>query len=191
MINIRPAVKGDSPVISQIIQMALHSEGCEALAGGIERLPLLDTLFTRLCAMDNSQYSYLNTLIAEDHKGNVAGGIVSYDGTRLHELRRTFITEASDIMGYDLKEEDFDDETSPDEIYLDSMAVFPQYRGQGVASQLLEAAIRSHSDSGKQFGLLCAPGNDNAYRLYERLGFKEVGMRPFAGIDMHHLTRPF
>lgn len=191
MINIRPAVKGDAPVISQIIQMALHSEGCEALAGGKERLPLLDTLFTRLCAMDNSQYSYLNTLIAEDHEGNVAGGIVSYDGSRLQELRRAFITEANDITGYDLKEEDFDDETSPDEIYLDSIAVFPQYRGQGVARQLIEAAMHLHRGSGKQFGLLCAPGNDNAYQLYERLGFKEVGMRPFAGIDMHHLTRPF
>lgn len=188
-IKIRAAVPADSPAIAEIIQMALHEEGCEALAGGKERLPLLQQLFTALCCMENSQYSYRNTLVAEDEAGNIAGAIVSYDGARLHELRRAFIAKANEMLGYDLREDDFDDETSPDEIYLDSMAVYPAFRGRGLARRLMNAAMDSHKDAGKQFGLLCAPGNDNAYALYERLGFTEVGMRPFAGIDMHHMTR--
>lgn len=188
-ITIRPGRRADAPAIAQVVMEALHAEGCRNLAGGEERLPLLADVFTQLCAADNSQYSYRNTLVAEDADGTVAGAIVAYDGARLHELRRAFILKANEILGYDLREEDMHDETDGGEIYLDSLAVFPEYRGKGLARQLLNAAMDAHRDAGKPFGLLCAPANPDAYKLYLRLGFADIGTRPFAGITMRHLRR--
>lgn len=186
-ITIRPACRHDAPAIARVVMDAIHEEGCMHLAGGKERLPLLSDVFIRLSASENSQYSYLNTLVAEDEHGNTAGAIVSYDGARLHELRKAFISTANTILGYNLREEDMNDETDADEIYLDSLAVFPAYRGKGLAKRLLKAAMDTHRSTGKPFGLLCDPANPDAYRLYTRLGFTDIGTRPFAGIIMRHM----
>lgn len=188
---IREGKPEDAPAISRIIQMAMHKEGCMALVGSEERFPLLDKTFTILATRPDSQYSYLNTIVAEDCEGRIAGAIVSYDGALLHPLRRAFVEVANEITGSKFIEEEMDLETSDDEIYLDSLAVFPEYRGKGLAKRLIEAALTSHAHSGKPFGLLCAPGNDDAYRLYERLGFRETGLRPFAGIKMHRMIQYF
>lgn len=186
---IRDARQEDAEAISRAIQMALHEEGCMALAGSEDRLPLVDRTFTALAGRPDSQYSYVNSIVAEDAEGNVAGAIVSYDGALLHQLRQAFVEEANDIMDANFIEEEMDLETSDDEVYLDSLAVFPEYRGRGLARKLIDAACQRHAASGKPFGLLCAPGNDDAYALYQRLGFREIGLRPFAGIMMRHMTR--
>lgn len=188
-IKIRAARKEDAPIIAKVVMMALHDDGCQKLAGGSERLPLLEDLFTHLCESDNSQYSYLNSLIAEDDNGEYAGAIVAYDGVRMHDLRHAFVDAANSMMGYNLREEEMDNETDASEIYLDSVAVFAPFRGQGLASRLIDAAIERHKPSGKPFGLLCDPDNINAYNLYSRLGFVDLGMRKFAGIPMRHMQK--
>ena len=185
---IREAKPEDALVISRVIQMAMHTEGCLALAGSEERFPLLDKTFTILAARPDSQYSYRNNIVAEDGGGTIAGAIVSYDGAFLHPLRRAFVEVANEVLDSKFVEEEMDLETSDDEIYLDSLAVFPEYQGKGLAKRLIAAALERHAGSVKPFGLLCAPGNNDAYRLYERLGFREIGLRPFAGILMHHMV---
>lgn len=182
-----PARKADAPFIAKVVMTAIGDEISLAFAGSPDRLPLVDEMFSRLAGSENSQYSYANTLVALAPDGKVAGAIVSYDGARLHELRREFIRLSNEMLGSDFKEENFKDETSPDEIYLDSLCVFPEYRGQGIAAQLIAAACEAHKSSGKPVGLLVDPDNPRAKRLYERLGFREVGQRPFAGVMMHHL----
>ena len=189
-ILIREGRKEDAPFIAKMLQSALHEEGCLKLAGSQERLPLLDLVFRRLCASENSQYSYLNTLIAEDHDGRLAGALVSYDGALLQPLRRAFIAVANEVLAAGFSEENLDDETNPEEFYLDSLAVEPEFQGRGIASALIRAAIGRHSASRKPFGLLCAYGNDDAFRLYERLGFNFVDVVKFAGLEMRHMQFP-
>lgn len=187
--KIRKATRQDASRIARAVMMAIHDEGCEMLAGGKDRVPLLDDVFIPLAQSDNSQYSYLNSLVAEDPQGNVAGVIVGYDGARLHELRQAFVETANRVLGYNWKEEEFDEETTPDEFYLDSLAVFPEYRSQGLARKLIDAMVQANSDIKKPFAMLCEPTNRNAYELYTRMGFQDVGMRRFAGIPMRHLIR--
>lgn len=187
--KIREGRPEDAEAISKVVQMAMHEECCLAFAGTEERLLLVDETFTILAGRPDSQYSYRNTLVAEDAQGNVAGAIVSYDGARMHELRQAFVEVANRVMDCGFVEAEMDNETSDDEIYLDSLAVFPAYRGNGLARKLMDAACRRHASAGKPFGLLCAPGNDDAYALYGRLGFQEIGLRPFAGITMRHMVR--
>ncbi len=186
--RIRPATPADAQAIARGIIMAVGEEISTAFAGSPERMPLVEKVFTDLARRDDSQYSYRNSLVAEAPDGEIAGIIVSYDGARLHALRPAFCEEAAATLGINIKSEDMFDETTPDEIYLDSLAVFPPFRGQGLARKLIAAAVESHKDSGKPVGLLCDPPNRKARRLYDSLGFKPAGQRPFADTMMDHLV---
>lgn len=149
-----------------------------------------EELFSRLAAREDSQYSYRNTLVAVDDEDKVIGVIVGYDGAKLHELRQTFIDMAGQDYGIRFEGE-FPDETEPGEFYLDTLAVKPEARGQGIGRALLSAMVeRAHEDTGKPAGLLVDKKNDRARRLYEAVGFRPVGDRLFIGELMTHMQHP-
>lgn len=185
-LTIQQATPDHAPAIARAVIMAIGPEIELSLAGAPERLPLVTETFTTLAARPDTQYSYLNTLVALTPDGEVAGVLVSYDGARLLTLRRTFFDTARDLLGLSF-DDTLEPETSPDEIYLDSLAVFPGWRGHGLARRLIRAAALRHASSGKPLGLLVEPDNKVARSLYTRLGFRDAGMRPFAGVAMHHM----
>lgn len=186
-INIRPATPADAHCIARGIIMAIGEEIASSLAGGPGRRPLVDRLFTELALMDESQYSYLNSHVAATPDGRVAGIVVAYDGARLHDLRRAFTAKAAEILGLTIDPDTMHDETSPDEVYLDSLAVFPEFRGLGIARRLIACAADKALAIGKPLGLLCEPENHPAAALYASVGFTPRGQRPFAGVMMNHL----
>lgn len=79
------------------------------------------------------------------------------------------------------------DETDPQEWYLDSLAVWPEYRHQGIGAALLNAGIAQACTAGKPAGLLVDKTNLGARKMYESIGFVRIGDRPFAGIMMDHM----
>lgn len=158
-------------------------------AGSDARLPMVKKVFSDLAAMDDSQYSYRHTLIAEDSAGNVAGVIIAYDGALLHEARRRFIEKANEVLGLHIREEEMVDETSPDEVYIDTLCVFEPYRRRGIARRLIHESTRKNAATGKPMGLLVDKDNSRARSLYESCGFRYVGDRPFAGVMMDHLQQ--
>ncbi len=142
--------------------------------------------FSLLAMRDDTQYSYLNALIADGRNPiDVYGVLVGYDGARLLELRKVFIDK---MNHWGIKiEEDFPLETDPSEFYLDTLAVKRRYRGQGVGRALLLAGIEEARKIGKPAGLLVDKKNDRARRLYESVGFRKVGERMFIDELMDHL----
>ena len=60
-------------------------------------------------------------------------------------------------------------------------------RKQGIGAALLKATVEKARKIGKPAGLLVEKENHNARRLYESLGFRHVGERPFAYVMMDHL----
>lgn len=187
--KIIPARRGDAPAIAEAIMMAVGPEICLEFAGSAERMPLVKETFTCLAARDDSQYSYRNSFVALDDDGEVAAVVISYDGEELAHLRRAFIAVANRVMGYNMKEEDFHDETSPDEVYLDTIAVFEPHRGKGIAHRLIDMVVDKAAAIGKPVGLLVDYDNPNARALYVECGFKSVGERPFASTMMEHMQR--
>ncbi len=187
--RIRPALRSDAPLIATAVMQAVGDEICLEFAGSPDNLKLVTEVFERLAADDAAQYSYRNSLIAEDSNGQAAGVIIAYDGAELHRLRKRFIEVANAVLGYDMKEADFIDETDSGEVYLDSIFVLPEYRGQGLAGMLINATIDNHKNLGKPAGLLVDPDNPRARRVYERMGFRQVGHRPFAGVMMEHMQK--
>ncbi len=60
--------------------------------------------------------------------------------------------------------------------YLDNVATFPQARGRGLATALTARAISEARSAGAQHVCLFADPDDVAVvRMYERIGFREVG----------------
>ena len=57
------------------------------------------------------------------------------------------------------------------EFYLDSLAVYPEYRGRGIAKQLLKRFIDHAASISLPAALLVDKGNPNAERLYKSIGF--------------------
>lgn len=76
-----------------------------------------------------------------------------------------------------------DPETQPHEFYLDSMAVWPQFRRLGIARMLMRHGIQDGLGMHRTVTLACAPDNDGAHRLYTSLGFRNNGSLFIFGED--------
>jgi ribosomal-protein-alanine N-acetyltransferase len=65
-----------------------------------------------------------------------------------------------------------------DEVHVTNLAVHPDRRGEGIGRLLLGTLLAHHRAQGARRAFLeVRPGNAEARRLYEGLGFHEVGRR--------------
>lgn len=184
-ITITNANPSEASLIAKMIMEAMNLDCCQWFAGPNHTLKDFHQLMTRLVAMDNSQYSYRNTLIA--HSGNeLAGILVGYDGADLHRLRKAFVDGAKQSFGIDYSQ--IDDETKAGEYYLDSLCVDSRFRGHGIATELLKAGITRGRELGvAATGLLVDVGNPLAQKLYSRVGFEVVGQATWGSHPMNHM----
>lgn len=204
-IVVRQAVREHAPAIAQLIMMAMTDECCLYFCGEGRGLPDFYRMMTQLVGSDEAQYSYRNTLVAlasdtipdqtqphsrpcgRQQERRVVGIAVSYDGGRLHELRRPFIEAARTELGRD--HSDMDDETKAGELYLDSLAVEPQYRRCGIARRLVEATKQKADQLGlPQVGLLVDADNAAGQAFYRTVGFRYAGDSSWGGHPMKHLV---
>lgn len=187
--TITEACRKDATMIAEGIMSAIGEEICIELGGGRDHLTEVKRLFTELAEKETSQYSYRNTLVAKDETGKTAGVIVVYDGALLHTMRQDFVNKYNEIFNGNMLENELDEETTSDEIYIDTLMVRPEYRRQGIGALLIEGAAKKFSDSGKPLGLLVDYTNQKARKLYSKVGFEGKGMRKFCGVEMEHMQR--
>lgn len=162
-LRLRQATLDDVPFVAWVIVTAI----------GIEHpaQELLDSV-TEMCHREDVLYSWRNTILAEVD-GRVVGGLTQYDGARYAEMRAITFPLITQACGIDYS--DMDLETYPGEYYLDSMAVLPEYRGQGIATALLKDGIARATAAGiTQCSMIVSPENPEAQKLYESLGFHHV-----------------
>lgn len=166
----RWATKADAPFIAWGVCCALHTHPSEKL---------LQYIANEVCSREaDILYSYRNALLAlvEDRP---VGLCLCYDGEGYHERRlRTFaLFDQSPVDDTESDEPDMDlenaeDETQVGEYYIDSLAVLPEFRGHGIARQLMLKQIEHGRSLGLPSTLLVDPANPPALRLYESLGFQ-------------------
>ena len=194
--TIIPATPAHAADIAQLIMTAMTEECCQYLAGKEHTLDDFYHMMLDLVLMDDSQYSWRNAFVAVDEEateGNVeyapvAGAIVGYNGADLHRLRRRFQEEALRQLQMDYSQ--MDDETEAGEFYLDSLAIYPEYRRRGIARQLLKRASEHAASLNLPAALLVDKGNPNAERLYRSVGFEYCNDAMWGGHEMHHLRCP-
>lgn len=180
--------------IAQLIMTAMSEDCCQFLAGKNHTLDDFYHMMLSLVLMDDSQYSWRNTFVAVDEKdcnddigyAPVAGAIVGYDGKDLHALRRRFQQEALAHLQMDYSQ--MDDETQEGEYYIDSLAVYPEYRKRGIATMLLQRMIKHAESFYLPAALLVDKANPKAEQLYMSLGFKYRNDAMWGGHEMRHLV---
>ena len=186
--TIRPARRDDAHYLGLTVVRGVGEEIAAGLAGDSHTVADVVEMFASLAARDDAQYSYRHSLVAVDENGRPIGAIIGYDGARLHKLRERFLEAVGEQLGIEFGQ--LDDECESSEFYLDSIAVDSDWRGRGVASALIRAMIERAAESGKPTGLLVDKDNPRARALYERIGFRQVGERPFVHVVMDHLQYP-
>ena len=71
--------------------------------------------------------------------------------------------------------------------YICGMALFPEYRGEGLGTGMLELARQQAYQRGlEELSLIVFEQNAGAKRLYERHGFREVDRRPVIPRELIH-----
>ena len=185
MIAIKKATREQAAEIARLIMMAMTDECCLHFCGEGYGLEDFRKMMVSLVEREDSQYSYTNTYVACDGD-KVVGISVSYDGGKLHGLRRAFMELSKACIGKD--NSGMDDETQAGELYLDSLAVLPEYRRQGIAKRLI-VATKERADELKLpcVGLLVDKSNPTGEAFYAAIGFRYVNDSHWGGHEMKHL----
>ena len=175
-----------SAVIAEMIMEAMNYECCQWFAGPQHTLDDFFNLMKKLVERTDSQYSYLNTLVAITPDNKVVGVCVSYDGSLLRTLRKAFIEGAKAAFGRDFS--DMPDETDAGELYIDSLCVSKEHRGKGIAKLLLRATIEKGKRMNLPTGLLVDTNNPKAEALYNAVGFVYKDDNQWGGHSMRHMV---
>ncbi len=140
------------------------------------------------CADPNSMYSWNKSLIAEED-GKPIGCIISYSGDDYQQLRE--YTWSRLWKGVDPSViKDSAIETYPGEYYLDSLAIEPEYRGQGIGKRLMEAAMEYGGELGyDKFALLVSLEKPRLKEYYATAGFEEADDVNFFGHQYHRMVK--
>ena len=138
-IQIEQATPDKASHIASLIMEAMNAQCCQNFAGPQHTLVDFHRMMTKLVEMEDShiviRIHWLLCLLM----AFLFGILVAYDGADVKRLRKRFIEAAIVAFGIDYSAMEL--ETEEGEFYLDSLAVSNQYRGKGIASKLLDAAI--------------------------------------------------
>ena len=135
-----------------------------------------------------NSYGHEHIYIAEDHDENIMGILVAFRGDEV-----TFIEEGGvfmdnmnfiDFLKLTLVKPIYDKITASsienDDFYIGNLVVANGLRGKGIGTELLKSSFKLGSDKNcKRVLLDVIFENDNAKKLYERIGFKVCGEKHF------------
>jgi ribosomal protein S18 acetylase RimI-like enzyme len=134
--------------------------------------------FGRLRAQrEEGAFSYRNTVIAEAKDGRVAGCLLGYP---LPEQPEPI---PSDLPAMFVALQELEN-LAPRTWYVNVLALYPEFRGRGLGTRLLEIADSIAADLGMNgLSIIVSDGNPGARRLYERCGYREAATRPMVKED--------
>jgi ribosomal protein S18 acetylase RimI-like enzyme len=168
---LRRATRRDALALAELTDYAGHGipgylwsrsaeEGQPPIEVGIERV-----------LREEANFSYRNAVVAEVD-GRVAAALLAY---RLPEHSDVNLDELPDLLR-PLEELE---QKVPGTFYINILAAYPEYRGRGLGTTLLEAARALASEAGcNELSLEVFEQNEDAVRLYERHGYREIARLP-------------
>jgi ribosomal protein S18 acetylase RimI-like enzyme len=168
---LRRATKEDARALTELVDYAGHgipgylwsrsaNEGQPPIEVGIERV-----------LREEANFSYRNAVVA-DVDGRVAAALLAY---RLPEHSDVNLDELPDLLR-PLEELEL---KALGTFYINILAAYPEYRGLGLGTSLLEAAHMLASEAScNELSLEVFEQNEDAVRLYERHGFREIARLP-------------
>jgi ribosomal protein S18 acetylase RimI-like enzyme len=167
-IGLRTATRGDSRAIAELFRMSSGGVAdyiWQLLKPDYPGLDLLDIGEQRY-AREGVNFSCSNCTIAE-HDGAVLGMLHAY------EMPETEEPETDPVL------RPYAELEAPGSLYISGVALFPEYRGLGIGSRLMDAALDDARERGlSKLSLIAFEQNQGSWRLYLRLGYDVVDQRP-------------
>lgn len=168
MVEFRPARKFDAAALAILVDIA--GEGMPSYMWSRMREPgqSVFEIGRARAAREEGGFSYRNATVAEID-GEVAACLVDYrlndpydpgDLNALPEMVRPLVILES---------------KAPGSWYVNVLATFPEFRGQGIGARLLALAEqRGREQKAVSASMIVASENAGAMRLYARSGYKEI-----------------
>lgn len=186
---IRFAKKEDASDVIDLVMIVLKDMELE-IFNKLPETKVKQLLVTGFTEKPNQRYGYKNALVKEID-GNVAGIAFGYPDHKEPTIDKDFyeILEANDLPAEEYRF--FTEiEAFENEWYLDTLVTSPNYRGQGVAKELLDSLSKlAEQDNMTTIGLNVDKVNENAKRIYLNNGFKKVGETTISGHEYEHLQK--
>ena len=173
---IRPATPDDAPALADFVHFAseglalrvwtkLAGPGGDAWAVGRER-----------ARRETGSFSYRNAFVLEAD-GAAAAGLIGY------ALPEQPVPIAPDLPATFVPLQELEN-LAAGSWYVNVLAAYPQHRGQGLGTALLDRAQAIALKLGRPgLSIIVADANRGARRLYERCGYREAGRRPMLKED--------
>ena len=151
----------------------------------VESEPKIYELFKHLYEKPGNIYSKENVVVEEEN-GTIRGLFLAYPA---RDMKKQAINMLKCIKGmfvisgvfnfikmlFRLRLNKYFPGTENDEFFISNLAVFEEYRGEGIAVKLLEKAEEMAMEKGlKKLSLYVEIDNSHAKRVYEEFGFEEV-----------------
>ena len=174
---IRPATLADAAAMAELVNMA--GEGMPLYLWARMAEPGQDPwdVGRRRAERETGSFSYRNaTMLAAE--GRVVACLVGYT-----------LPDAPDPIDCDTMPAMFVPLQELENIacgtwYVNVLATYPRYRGQGFGTKLLGLADEIAGKAGRNgLSLIVSDGNVGARRLYERCGYSQVATRPMVKED--------
>jgi len=177
LFNLRPATRQDCRKIAELYSIA--SDGVadyvwtKIAEAGEDIIQVGKQRYER----ENTDFSYQNCTIAET-EGKVVGMLLAFP---IH-VDNDYVEEDPVLAPYFELEED-------NSYYISSIALFPEYRNQGIGRQLMALAeTHAKEKEFKKLSLIVFEQNSGAKRLYEQLHYQERKRTPVYPHPLIRLT---
>jgi ribosomal protein S18 acetylase RimI-like enzyme len=172
-VSFRPATRADAAALAVLVDIA--GEGMPAYMWSTLAAPgqsVLELGRERAGRDSGGGFSWKNAVVAEVD-GEVAAGLVGYRLDDPYDLEG--LAEIPAVVQPLVKLE----ARAAGSWYVNVLATFPEFRGLGIATTLLEIAESNASDAGADtLSVIVASWNEAAERLYRRAGYEAVATEP-------------
>ncbi len=174
---LRAATAADAIPAAELIYLPMGSLA-DYLFGSDDRAQAIDVL-SKLFVQRDNRFSFQHSSILEVDS-QVAGLLLAYPGHRLSNLSLRMGSQLRQVLGWSgmirLLRRSLPlmghKECEPDEFYIYTLAVHPDFQNSGLGTQLLtHAETRAAACGLSKCSLGVTIGNDGARRLYERWGY--------------------
>ena len=170
--------------LSTLILNAIH-EIANTLTGENEKDKILETLDFYI-SMDINRLSY-NNIFTYKQQEKVTGLIIAYDSNKVAQLDRAILKH---LESKNIFLDSFDKECFENEFYIDTVSVFEEFQGRGIAKELFYFIEQKAKELAfKKVSLLVDVDNLKALKLYEKIGFKKNTILQISKHDYHHMIK--
>lgn len=181
---IKQVLKHNITNISTLILDAIH-DIANTLSGENEKTKILETL-DKYITMDINRLSYNNIWIYEIQSKTV-GLIVAYGSNDVKKLDAPILEHLS---SKNIFIDSFDKECFENEFYIDTVSVFEEFQGKGIAKELFSFIEKKAKELGfEKVSLLVDLENPKALALYEKIGFQKNTILEVSKHQYHHMIK--